>query len=348
LVHFHDEGYRDVERQFVLAEDLTTVQRTRRSIQNFRGDYHGLANLVQRSWGENSQQGLSYSAEFLKSFLTSPGASASLAPAIYQDDALIGFASGFPRQVTVRGHSLRLLTSSFLSVLPEYKKFGFGIALWTELVKRARADEFDGMLNFCVDGEPMNRMVEGCCRRLNLPVLRVFSIRYMSSLLKPADFTASAARGAASDVDDFLNLAAPLVSSQPLAREWTVEEAEWQCLHRTGGVFAHTARGSRRGILTGYVIPILDSAGTRCLVVEDVLWDRLQPEERSELLGQFLSHAVSQGAQMATVPMLGYADLSAFKKFRFFPTRHVLHCYLTLFKDHFPLESVSSMYIDAF
>ena len=234
---FRDEGHRDAERRSVLAEDLTTVQRTRRSIENFRGDYQGLASLVQRSWGENSQQGLSYSSEFLESFLTSPGASASLAPAIYEDDTLIGFASGFPRQVTVRGHSLRLITSSFLSVLPEYKKFGFGIALWTELVKRARDEGFDGMLNFCVDGEPMNRMVEGCCRRLNLPVLRIFSIRYMSSLLKPADFSASAVRGAASDVDDFLNLAAPLVSSQPLAREWTAEEAEWQCLHRTAAHF---------------------------------------------------------------------------------------------------------------
>jgi len=162
------------ERRSVLAEDLTTVQRTRRSIENFRGDYQGLAQLVQRSWGENSQQGLCYSAEFLESFLTSPGASASLAPAIYEEDALIGIASGFPRQATVRGHSLRLITSSFLSVLPEYKKFGFGIALWTELVKRARNDGFDGMLNFCVDGEPMNRMVEGCCRRLNLQVLRIF------------------------------------------------------------------------------------------------------------------------------------------------------------------------------
>jgi hypothetical protein len=100
--------------------------------------------------------------------------------------------------------------------------------------------------------------------------------------------------------------------------------------------------------LTGYVIPILDSAGTRCLVVEDVLWDQLQPEERSELLAQFLSQAVSQGAQMATVPMLGYADLSAFKKFRFFPTRRVLHCYLTLFKNPFPLEPLPSMYVDAF
>lgn len=324
------------------------MQGARRSIENFRGDYQSLARVVQRSWGENSQQGLCYSAEFLESFLSAPGAAASLAPAFYEDDALIGFASGFPRCVEYRGHSLKLITSSFLSVLPEYKKFGFGIVLWSELVKRALACGFDGMLNFCVDGEPMNRMVEGCCRRLDLSVHRIFSVRYMSSLLKPGVFSASPARSAAACVNDFLGLAAPLVSSQPLAREWTMEEAEWQCLHRTGAIFVHCLHGPRRGILTGYVMPILDRERTKCLLVEDILWDELQPEERVQLLYQFLSQAVSQGAQMATVPILGYTDLSPFKKFRFSPTRRVLQCYLTLFNGNFLLETLPSMYLDVF
>ena len=331
----------------VLSIDPTT-QQTRRSIKNFRGDYQNLADLLQRSWGENSQQGLRYSADFLHSFFDSPGATASLAPAFYEDDTLIGFASGFPRQARYRGQSLQLITSSYLTVLPEYKKFGFGILLWSELVKRARAEGFDGMLNFCVDGEPMNRMVEGSCRRLKLPVHRIFSVRYMSALLKPGDFTGSSAAGTPDDVQDFLRLAAPLPSSQPIAREWTIDEAQWQCLHRTGNVFAHAIHGPRCGALTGYVIPILDAAATKCLLVEDVLWGDLQPGERSQLLHQFLSQAVSQGAQLATVPMLGYADLSTFKKFRFFPTRRVLHCYLTLFKSELPLETLSSMYLDVF
>jgi GNAT superfamily N-acetyltransferase len=324
------------------------MQGVQRSIESFRGDFQILADVIQRSWAENSQQGLSYSPEFLESFLTSPGATTFLAPAFYQDDVLIGFASGFPRQVEYLGHPLKLITSSFLSVLPEYKKFGFGIVLWSELVKRARADGFDGMLNFCVDGELMNRMVEGCCRRLNLPVHRIFSIRYMSSLLKSEAFAASSARSSVNGVDDFLKLAAPLVTSQPLARRWTREEAEWQCLHRTGGVFAHSVHGPRSGILTGYVLPILDRDGTKCLLVEDVFWDELRPEERLQLLHEFLAQAVLLGAQMATVPILHYADLGAFRKLRFFPTRRVLNCYLTFFNGNLALEKLPSMYVDVF
>ena len=69
---------------------------------------------------------------------------------------------------------------------------------------------------------------------------------------------------------------------------------------------------------------------------------------RAAALDEARKFAISQGAQLATVPMLGYADLSTFKKFRFFPTRRVLHCYLTLFKSELPLETLSSMYLDVF
>jgi hypothetical protein len=331
-----------------LSNDVTIVSGARRSIENFRGDYQGLARMMRRSWEENSHQGLSYSGEFLESFLTAPGASASLQPALYGSDVLIGFASGFRRLLKHNGHPLQLITSSFLSVLPEYKKFGFGIVLWSELVKRSRAEGFDGMLNFCVDGEPMNGMVEGSCRRLGLSVQRIFSIRYMSALLGSKDFDAPASRPEPVCVDDFLELCAPLLSSQPLARSWTSQEAKWQCLHRTNSVVAHSLHGSRRGILTGYVMPVLDREQTKCLLVEDVLWDELLIEERIQLLRQFLSQAVSSGARMATVPILGYADLGPFKTLRFFPTRRVLHCYLTLFNSVVLPERLPSMYLDVF
>jgi hypothetical protein len=324
------------------------VHATQRLIEDFRGDYQSLARMVQRSWEENSQQTLCYSAEFLESLLKSPGATASLAPTLYEGDTLLGFASGFPRSVEYRGQSLRLITSSFLSVLPEYKKSGFGIVLWSELVRRIRATGFDGMVNFCVDGEPMNRMVEGCCRRLKFPVHRIFSVRYMSSLLKPGDFTDSPTCYPVSLVKDFLKLAASIIPSQPLARKWTVEEAQWQCLRRTGALTAYSSHGPRRGILTGYVTPISNHERTRCLLVEDILWDELDPEERLSLLRQYLSDAASQGVQIATVPILGYTDLSPFKKFRFLPTRRVLHCYLTLFSSNLPLETLPSMYLDVF
>jgi hypothetical protein len=194
----------------------------------------------------------------------------------------------------------------------------------------------------------MNRMVEGSCRRLNLPVQRILSVRYMSALLKPGDSAASHSRSGQSSVKDFLDLAAPMTASQPLARKWTQGEAEWQCLQRTGGIFAHASHGSRRGALTGYVMPILDAERTKCLLVEDIFWGELQPEERLQLLDQFLSQAKSHGAQMATVPILGYADMTAFKKSRFFPTRRVLHCYLTLFNGDPAPEALPSMYLDVF
>jgi GNAT superfamily N-acetyltransferase len=331
-----------------LSKDLTTVQGTRRSISDFRGDYQSLASVVQRSWAENSQQGLSYAAEFLESFLTAPGASISLAPALYENDVLIGFASGFARRVQYHGRLLNVITSSFLSVLPEYKKSGYGVVLWTELVKRARAQGFDGMVNFCVDGEPMNRMVEGCCRRLQLPVERIFSVRYMASVLKPEAFGEDLTPSSSNAPNDFLELAAPLLLSQPLCRVWTIEEAEWQCARRADGVSVHTSAGSRRGILTGYILPILDRQRTKCLLVEDVLWDELAPEERLQLLRRFLTQAVSKGAQMASVPNLGYADLLPFKKLRFLPVRRVLHCYLTLFRSDLTLEKLPSIYLDVF
>lgn len=330
-----------------MPENSTTAQGTRRSIENFRGDYGALADLLQRSWSENAQQSLHYSPEFLQSFLTAPGADVALEPSFYRDGTLVAFAAGFRRQVAYRGQSLHLATNTFLSVLPELKKSGLGIVLWADLVKRIRAEGFDGMINFCVDGEPMNRMIEGSCQRLGLPVQRIFSVRYMSSLLRSADFGAVAAPAATLPMDEFLSLAAPLFSSQPLARKWSMPEAQWQ-LHRAGAVVAHVFDGSRRGILTGYIMSVLDEQRTKVLLLEDILWHELPPEERLLLLRQFLAQAASQGAQMATVPVLGYADLTAFKKFRFFPTRRVLHCYLTLFRDDLPLEALPSMYLDVF
>jgi hypothetical protein len=193
----------------------------------------------------------------------------------------------------------------------------------------------------------MNRMIEGSCQRLGLPVQRIFSVRYMSSLLKATDFSDVTALSPLASVEQFLELAAPLVSSQPLARRWSAPEAEWQ-MHRAGAVVAYSENESRRGILTGYILSVLDAQRTKVLLLEDILWHQLQPQERLELLRKLLTQAVSQGAQMATVPVLGYADLTAFKKFRFFPTRRVLHCYLTLFRNDVPLEALPSMYLDVF
>jgi Myristoyl-CoA:protein N-myristoyltransferase, N-terminal domain len=332
-----------------LANEPTAPSGTRRSIEDFRGDIPALAELLERSWEENSQQALSYSPAFLESFLSAPGFTASLAPSFYQEQKLIGFASGFPRQAVYNGRPLQLVTNSFLSVLPEFKKSGLGVVLWTELVKRCQAAGYDGMVNFCIDGEPMNRMIEGCCKRLKLPVQRILSVRYMSGLLKPENFSASESeKSSAVRVEDFMDLAAPLATTQPFARLWNRKEADWQCFRRAGVVVAEVVHESRRGILTGYVMSILDKERTKVLLVEDIFWAELSNLEREQLLQKFLTQAVAQGARMATLPMLGYSDLSAFKKFRFLPTRRTLHCYLTPFKGEMQLETLSSMYMDVF
>ena len=178
------------------------------------------------------------------------------------------------------GESFRFVTNSYLSISPEYKKFGFGIVLWSELAKRIRTAGFDGMLNFCVVGEPMDKMIEGCCRRLRLSAERVFSVRYISSVLQPSNDHYHSGDLPATCVTDFVELASAVTRSQPLAREWTSEEAEWQCVHRTNVVTAHLRAGTRRGILTGYIMSISDAVRTKCLLVEDILWNELEIPER--------------------------------------------------------------------
>ena len=66
-------------------------------------------------------------------------------------------------------------------------------------------------------------------------------------------------------------------------------------------------------------------------------------EERQTLLQKFLKKAASAGVRLATVPVLGYADMEPFKKARFQSTRRVLHAYLTLWSaEHADLPSGAS------
>src|SRR6202049_3002489 len=130
---------------------------------------------MQASWAENSGQVLLYSPEFLSSGFDYPEVDFSLAPTIYVQSKPVGFVAGFPRRVEFNGHHQKIVVIAFLTVLPEYKKKGFGLMLWSELVNRARAAGFDGMVNYCVDGEPMNAMIIGFCKRLPLPIATISS-----------------------------------------------------------------------------------------------------------------------------------------------------------------------------
>src|SRR5258707_44028 len=154
-------------------------------IEDFRGDSAQVARLVQESWQENGNQGLFYTPEFLASYLSYPGSSYALAPALYQDENPCAFVAGFPRTIQYKGRELRVMLCTLLSVSSEYKKRGYGVVLWSELVKRAQSAGYDGMVNYCVEGEPMNGMILGCCRMLKLPTERIFSVHYLMRLLQP-------------------------------------------------------------------------------------------------------------------------------------------------------------------
>src|SRR3990172_7868341 len=123
-------------------------------IEDFRGDFAEAASLLQRSWGENDRRPLLYTADFLRSCFDYPGASFSLAPTLYEGPQPLAFVAGFPRRIRFEKRDLNILVISLLTVSPQYKKKGYGVVLWSELVKRAQARGFDGMVNYCVDGEP--------------------------------------------------------------------------------------------------------------------------------------------------------------------------------------------------
>jgi GNAT superfamily N-acetyltransferase len=334
-----------------VTEILPAVKAPRLSIENFRGDFAQLASLMQASWAENSGQALLYSSEFLASCFEYPGAGFSFAPTIYVESKPVGFVAGFPRQVKFNGRAQKIIVITFLTVLPEYKKKGLGIILWSELVTRARAAGFDGMVNYCVDGEPMNAMIVGSCKRLKLPIARIYSARYMSVVLRSSSHTHEPQDNHQHAADILLSLSARLGDSLLLARIWSKPEAEWQCYRRSEPITETLSAQGRSGVLSGYVMSISDQQRTRCLLMEDILWGDLTADERQTLLQKVLKKAAAAGVRLATVPVLGYADMEPFKKSRFQSTRRVLHAYLTLWSGgHADLSSepLPSMYLDVF
>jgi GNAT superfamily N-acetyltransferase len=334
-----------------LTEISPAVKTPRLSIENFRGDFTQLASLMQSSWAENSGQALLYTSEFLSSCFEYPEMDFSMAPAIYVESKPVAFVAGFPRHVKFNGRNQKIIVITFLTVLPEYKKRGLGIMVWSELVNHARATGFDGMMNYCVDGEPMNAMIVGSCNRLKLPVARIYSARYMSTVLRSANHNHVSNDNNQQIADMFLDLAAPLVDTQPLVRMWSKPETEWQCVRRSQPITEAFSVGGRSGLLTGYLMSISDKARTKCLLIEDILWGTLTAEERQTLLQKFLKKAASAGVRLATVPVLSYADMEPFKKARFQGTRRVLHAYLTLWSPgpaDLPVEPLPSMYLDVF
>jgi hypothetical protein len=331
--------------EFFLFDVPTVASSQRLSIQDFQGNFGDVAGLIQHSWMENSKQSLLYTPDFVASCFEYPGSSFSLAPTLYDGSEPLAFIAGFPRRLKFKRRDLRVILSTFLSVSSEHKKKGYGVILWSELVKRAQLAGFNGMVNYCVEGEPMNRMILGCCRMLKLPTERVFSVHYQMRLLQPKPVPQSEPKLQLEDARVLLQASAPIIDHVPLARIWSEKEADWQC-RRHGALVARHVSGPRQGVLTGYVMEIANPQRTKCLLIEDIVWGTLEEQERLELVRRLLDQAIAAGAQMAIVPCLGYADMGPFRAARFRGSPRVLHAYLTVFTGEPAPEAVPSMYLD--
>lgn len=319
-----------------------------RTIEDCRGDFENISRLIESSWAENKQQSILYEADFLASCFGYPGAKLSLAPTIYQDAEPLAFVAAFPRSVLIAEKRLNLGIITFLTAAKDQKKRGYGIVLWNEVVKRLREAGFDGMVNYCVDGESMNTMILGCCQMLKLPTVRALSIPYWSRMLQPRKSEGTAPTPSLVRAERFLELAAPIAQQTPLTRLWNLEEAEWQCHCRSGSVVTEFQSGSRRGMLVGYIMPVANANRTKCLIVDDVLWGDLEGTERRTLVKAFLAQASEAGAELAVLPVMGYADIEPFHAARFRPSHRTLHAYVTVWRGEPLLEALPSIYLDVF
>jgi len=328
----------------VKAETPTVSQTPAIQIEDFRGDPAQVAALIQESWKENGKQGLFYTPDFLASCLNYPGMNYSLAPTLYEGDTPRAFVAGFPRTIQYQGRELRVILCTLLSVSSEYKKSGYGVVLWSELVKRAQSAGYDGMVNYCVEGEPMNGMILGCCHMLKLPTEQIFSVHYLMRLLQPKS-AASPGNGQESPIEMFRRIVARNGNDVPLRRVWSETEIEWQLQRHDGVVVCHRS-GLKEGMLTGYLMQAANSQKTKCLLIEDVLWGTLENEERLSLAEKMLGRGAQAGAQIALLPCLGYADTAPFRAARFRSSPRTLHCYLTIFKGEPGPKPVPSMYLD--
>ena len=331
-----------------MAHSSQPVARTSRQVEDCRGDFEEISRLIEQSWAENSQQSLLYPAAYLASCFEYPGANFQLAPTIYDGFTPLAFVAAFPRRIRLWERELNVVIVTFLTAASALKKRGYGIVLWNELIKRVRAAGFDGMVNYCVEGEPMHSMILGCCRMQQIPTLHAYTIPYWSRLLLPRKVQTPEPDREGNLVERFLALASAIKDHVPLARLWTRAEAEWQCRRRFGSVVVELDSGSRKGMVVGYMLPVANAERTKCFLVEDVLWGDLQLDERNQLVHKCLERAILLEARMAVVPNLGYADLTPFHAARFRPMGRKLHAYLSVWHPEFRTDPLSSMYLDVF
>jgi hypothetical protein len=323
-----------------------TTSSLARNHHSFRGEFDGLAAMMQQSWADNPSASLLYSEEFLRSMFEYPGSSFDLAPAVYGDSGLLGFVAGFPRSVLWDARQTRIIVSSFLTASNAVKRLGLAFKLWADLIERSRERGYDGTINFCVEGDEMNRMMLGLASFLKLNTRCIFSMDYMVRLLRSAP-PAPIPPVAEAQIDLFLELASELNTNLPLVRQWTRAEAEWQCRDRSGAIAVSYCAGDRRGMLTGYMAQALAKQPIPVVLLEDLLWGNLEPAERVELVERFLRIAAARGARTASCPVLGYTSYGTLSAAKFRRSGRVLHAYLTMWNGLEP-HTVPGLYIDVF
>jgi hypothetical protein len=321
-----------------------TIRRAAEEVEEFREDYEELAAVMRDSWADGPSAPYLYTAELLADWLGAPGK--ALAPAIYTDEGLVAFVAGLPRQVEIAGVTRRILISTFLTVAPAQKAAGYGIVVWSELMRRAAAAGYDGVVNYCADGQAMHRMIETGCRLLDLPLMQVKSFSYLVGTLTPG-LRAGGPSGEPVPARRLVEAAAGDAEGGPndprarLWRVWSDAEADWQ-LSRTGAI----AVSEGDAVLTGSVATVADAARSRYLVVDDVLWASARNEARQRLLANLLAQAAAGGAGYVVVPVMGYADIRPFLTAGLVPSPHTMHAYLTLWSDPATVQTVERYYLD--
>lgn len=308
----------------------------------FRGDFEAMAGMLQQSWASNNEVPLLYTASFLESACRYPGTDFNLSPSIYNGDEPLAFVAGLPRHFEVNGERQSLILTSFLTAAPGEQNSSYGLTIWRNVHNRAREAGYAGVLSLCVEGDQMNKIISPVARLFRLNTQHIFRVDYLMRFLRPAQQTLPEAD---CDIDLFLELARGLPQGVPFARVWTREEAEWQCRLRSGAVTASMRHGERHGMLTGYVTEVASKPPVKALAVEDILWGNLEDAERKDLLQQFLLAAAARGAQVASCPVMNYADLAPFRNAGFRPAKRRVHIYLTHWKPE-KLSEFPAVYMD--
>lgn len=315
-----------------------------RAVEDFRGDVPLLAAMMRASWGEGPRPPYLYTPELMESWLCQPGLTAALAPAIYDDDRLVAFALGCPRDVAIGARRRRLVIVAFLTVAAERKSAGYGMLVWAGLIRRAREAGFDGVVNYCEDGGPMRRMIETASQMLQLPLSRAKTFDHLVRLIEPRQGGGKGAdaMSAAGAAQRLLAAADGLGAGADVRRIWTLEQASWQ-LARPGAV---SVVGESGAILTGTVATVADAARSRCLTIDDILWAGLDPARRPALVEDLLAQGAALGARFASAPMLEYADLDPLRRAGFVAAGHVFHAYLSLWDEPSAAGPCERFYLD--